>query len=80
VAVYEAIGEARDIFENKLSKVMKDCLEINTQTETGSFVAFTLIMMGKSVERTKPIVMFCVRRQGCETRSTTHCQGKRNYE
>lgn len=59
VQVYEAIGEAREIF-SKLSHAILTHLSDNSGKlqDSPSFVDFSLFMMGKSRDRTKPIVMF----------------------
>ncbi|KAK3312518.1 hypothetical protein B0H66DRAFT_596053 [Apodospora peruviana] len=58
--VFEAIGEARAIFINKLSRAILTHLNDNAgklQT-SGSLVDWSLFMMGRSAEKTKPMVMF----------------------
>ncbi|KAH6628092.1 hypothetical protein F5144DRAFT_577983 [Chaetomium tenue] len=60
VQVYEAIGEARDIFVEKISKAIVSYLNDHNDKLQSSvhFVDLSLFMMGKSPNRTKPIVMF----------------------
>lgn len=57
--VYEAEGEARAIFMDKLSRAIRDHLRDNHDKlqDSASFVVFSLFMVGKSRDRTKPIVM-----------------------
>lgn len=59
VQVYDAIGEARQISMDKLSKDVVKLLNDNGDRlqECGSFVDMSLFMMGKSIEKTKPMVM-----------------------
>jgi hypothetical protein len=58
--VYEAIGEAREIFINELSHAIVSHLNDNSDKlqDSASFVDLSLFMMGKSPDRTKPMVMF----------------------
>jgi hypothetical protein len=60
VQIYEAIGDAREIFVDKLSQAIVTYLNDNSEKlqESASFVDLSLFMMGKSPDRTKPIVMF----------------------
>jgi hypothetical protein len=60
VQVYEAIGEAREIFSNELSRAILSHLNDNSDKlqDSASFVDLSLFMMGKSLDRTKPMVMF----------------------
>ncbi|KAK1832314.1 hypothetical protein QBC39DRAFT_257107, partial [Podospora conica] len=55
VQVYEAVGEARAISAD-LNRAIRDYLRDNLQ-DSASFVVFSLFMVGKSPDRTKPIVM-----------------------
>ncbi|KAK4099271.1 hypothetical protein N658DRAFT_540749 [Parathielavia hyrcaniae] len=60
VQVYEAIGEARDVFVNELSHAIVSYLNDNSDElqDSASFVDLSLFMMVKSADGTKPIVMF----------------------
>jgi len=59
VQVYEAIGEARDLFV-EISEAIVSHLNDHSDNlqDSASFVDLSLFMMGKSPDRTKPIVMF----------------------
>ncbi len=56
--VYEAIGRVRQVFVG-LSKEVVKCLNDNNNKlqDSGSFVELSLFMIGKSTDRTKPMVM-----------------------
>ncbi|KAK0754949.1 hypothetical protein B0T18DRAFT_425247 [Schizothecium vesticola] len=56
VQVYEAVGEARAIFIDRLNRAIRDHLRDNLQA-SANFLVFSLFMVGKSPDRTKPIVM-----------------------
>jgi len=60
VQVYEAIEEARKVFTDKLSQAIITHLHDNSDNllYSASFVDLSLFMMGKSRDRTKPVVMF----------------------
>lgn len=60
VPVYEAVGPARTIFMDRLGPEVVAYLNNNGATlqESGTFVDLSLFMMGKSVLRTKPMLMF----------------------
>lgn len=60
VQVYEAIGEARDLFIDKISKAIVSHLNDHNDKlqDSAHFVDLSLFMMGKSPDRTKPVVMF----------------------
>ncbi|OIW33076.1 hypothetical protein CONLIGDRAFT_640235 [Coniochaeta ligniaria NRRL 30616] len=60
VEVFEAVGVARMIFMDKLASDVVNYLNENGASlqESGSFVDLSLFMMGKSVLRTKPMLMF----------------------
>ena len=53
---WDAQGPARDKFENRIVGEIKDCLE-QCLLESNSFVGFSLFMVGKAPEKTKPTVM-----------------------
>lgn len=57
VLVFEAIGEAREIFAQKLSGLIIDYLHENIEQESASPIDLSLFMMGRSSDRTKPVVM-----------------------
>lgn len=60
VQIYEAVGEAREIFVNKLNQAIITYLNDNSDQlhNSASFVDLSLFMVGKSPDRTKPIVIF----------------------
>jgi len=60
VLVFEAIGEARDAYNDRVSKAILEYLHQNAHQllASGSVVVLSLFMMGKSAEKTKPMVMF----------------------
>jgi hypothetical protein len=60
VQVYEAIGEARNLFIEKISKAIVSHLNDHNDKlqDSAHFVDLSLFMMGKSPDRTKPIAMF----------------------
>ncbi|KAF2968988.1 hypothetical protein GQX73_g4602 [Xylaria multiplex] len=53
---WDARGPARDIFINEIAGKIKDCLE-QCLPESNSFVGFSLFMVGKVPEKTKPTIM-----------------------
>lgn len=57
--VYEAVGEARAIFMDRLSRAIRQYLQEDCDKlqNSASFVVFSLFMVGRSRDRTKPIVM-----------------------
>jgi hypothetical protein len=59
VQVYEAVGEARAIFIDTLNRAIRDylCDNYDMLQDSASFLVFSLFMVGKSPDRTKPIVM-----------------------
>lgn len=59
VQVYEAVGEARAIFEDRLGIAIRDYLHDNCgrPENSASLVVFSLFMVGRSPDRTKPLVM-----------------------
>ncbi|KAI1369408.1 hypothetical protein F5Y08DRAFT_334819 [Xylaria arbuscula] len=53
---WDAQGPARDKFENEIVAKIKECLE-QCLPESNSFVGFSLFMVGKAAEKTKPTIM-----------------------
>ncbi|KAI0417923.1 hypothetical protein F5X98DRAFT_130290 [Xylaria grammica] len=53
---WDARGPARDTFTNEIAGKIKECLE-QCLPESNSFVGFSLFMVGKLPEKTKPTVM-----------------------
>ncbi|KAI0538232.1 hypothetical protein GGR58DRAFT_468782 [Xylaria digitata] len=53
---WDARGPARTIFTNEIAGKIKDCLE-QCLPESNSFVGFSLFMVGKLPEKTKPTIM-----------------------
>ena len=59
VQIYEAIGEAREIFDKLSEAIVTHLNENNSKLQDSAcFVDLSLFMMGKSPDRTKPVVMF----------------------
>ncbi|KAK1753216.1 hypothetical protein QBC47DRAFT_388017 [Echria macrotheca] len=55
--VFEAIGPAREKFSNDISSAILNYLRDHTEHDPASYVFLSLFMMGKSVGRTRPVVM-----------------------
>lgn len=57
---WEAIGEAREVFQDRLLPEVKRHLENNSDSlqESQSILLFSLYMIGKSLKRARPTVMF----------------------
>ncbi|KAI1422643.1 hypothetical protein F5Y12DRAFT_600730 [Xylaria sp. FL1777] len=53
---WEAQGPVRDTFTNEIAGKIKECLE-QCLPESNSFVGFSLFMVGKLPEKTKPTIM-----------------------
>ncbi|KAI1338581.1 hypothetical protein F5Y15DRAFT_122066 [Xylariaceae sp. FL0016] len=53
---WDAQGPAREVFMTDIAGKIKDCLE-KCLPESNSFVGFSLFMVGKTPEKTKPYVM-----------------------
>ncbi|KAI1356731.1 hypothetical protein F5Y01DRAFT_265630 [Xylaria sp. FL0043] len=53
---WDAQGPVRDMFTNELAGNIKNCLE-QCLPESNSFVGFSLFMVGKLPEKTKPTIM-----------------------
>ncbi|KAI1188884.1 hypothetical protein F5B17DRAFT_429106 [Nemania serpens] len=53
---WEAKGPVRDLFMNEIAGKIKTCLE-QCLPESNSFVGFSLFMVGKLPEKTKPTIM-----------------------
>lgn len=54
--MYEAVGEAIAIFTDKLAIAIRDQFHDNLR-DTAGLVVFSLFMVGKSPDRTKPLAM-----------------------
>jgi len=60
IFVFEAIGKAREEYNNKVHKSILEHLKIHAHElqTSGCVVLWSLYMMGRSAEKTKPMVMF----------------------
>jgi len=59
MSVFEAKGPAREKFANEISGAIAKCLRDNSTKlqDSASYVGWSLFMMGKSADQTKPVVM-----------------------
>ncbi|KAK5655569.1 hypothetical protein OQA88_5500 [Cercophora sp. LCS_1] len=60
ILVFEAVGEARDAYNNRVSKAIIGYLNANAHQlrTSGRVILLSFFMMGRSPEKTKPMVMF----------------------